>query len=394
VRHVAIVGASLAGVSAAEGLRQRGYEGRITLIDSDSVAPHDKPPLSKGALAGDIEIAATALRPPEWYVDHHVDLRLGTRVTGVDVASRQVRTGDGETIDYDGLVAASGAAARRLNGCCAQPELLHTLRSAADATRLRDGLRPGQHLVVVGGGFIGLEAAATARRLGVEVTVVEAAPALLSRAFPATVGAWFAQLHEDHGVRVELGSTVEEIAVGGCGYKVRLPAETLSADVVLTGIGAAPAVDWLAGSGVRIDDGVRCAPDLSTGVPGIVAAGDLAHWHNAALDETMRVEHWTNAVEQGRHAAGTLLGEREAYRAVPYFWTDQYDAKVRFVGSAAPTDDVALGRPRDGALIALFGRDGVVRGAACINAARHLATYRAAITDRVAWHDAVSSLPD
>jgi NADPH-dependent 2,4-dienoyl-CoA reductase/sulfur reductase-like enzyme len=394
VRHVAVVGASIAGVSAAEGLRTRGYEGRISLIDAESRAPYDKPPLSKGVLARETELEATALRPQEWYDEHDVELRLGTRIGSVDAAARLLRTEDGATIAYDGLVVASGAAARRLSGCCSQPELLHTLRSADDAGRLRDALRPGRHLVVVGGGFIGLEAAATARRLGVDVTVVETAPTLLSRAFPAPVGDWFADLHTRNGVRVELGVQVEEITVGGCGYKVRLSDETVSADIVLTGIGAAPAVDWLAGSGVEIDNGVRCAPDLSTGVPGIVAAGDVAHWHNATLGHDMRVEHWTNAVEQGRHAAGTLLGEREPYRAVPYFWTDQHDAKVRFVGRAEASDDVAIGRPKEGSLVALFGRDGVLRGAACINAARQLATYRAAVNDQVAWHDAVSTLPD
>ncbi|MFI7643939.1 NAD(P)/FAD-dependent oxidoreductase [Nonomuraea sp. NPDC049400] len=393
MRHVAIVGASLAGVSAAEGLRTRGYQGRITLIDAESRAPYDKPPLSKGALAGDVELHATALRPPEWYVENAVDLRLGTRVTGLDDSARQLRTQAGEAIEYDGLVVATGATARRLRGCCAQPELLHMLRSVDDASRLRGALRPGRHLVVVGGGFIGLEAAATARGLGVEVTVVETAPTLLSRAFPATVGHWFADLHQRNGVRVICGTAVEEITVGRCGYKVRLAEETLSADVVLTGIGAAPAIDWLSGSGVELGNGVRCAPDLSTGVPGVVAAGDVAHWYNEALGESMRVEHWTNAVEQGRHAVGTLLGDREAYRAVPYFWTDQHDAKVRFVGRAAATDDVAIGRPKDGSLIALFGRNGVLRGAACINAARELGTFRAAIDDRVAWHDAVSTLP-
>lgn len=393
MRHVVIVGASVAGVSAAEGLRARGFEGRISLIDAESRAPYDKPPLSKRALAGEVDLDAIALRPPEWYDEHAVDLRLDTRIAGVDSTARQLRTDAGDTIEYDGLVVASGAAARRLSGCCSQPELLHTLRSADDADRLRELLRPGQHLVIVGGGFIGLEAAATARRLGVDVTVVETAPTLLSRAFPAIVGDWFAELHRGNGVRVRCDAAVEEITVGGCGYKVRLPDETLSADIVLTGIGAAPAVDWLAGSGVGIDNGVRCEPDLSTGVPGVVAAGDVARWHNEALDEEMRVEHWTNAVEQGRHAAGTLLGDREPYRAVPYFWTDQYDAKVRFVGRADTSDDVVVARPKEGSLIALFGRDGVLRGAACINAPRQLATYRAAIDDRVAWHDAVSTLP-
>lgn len=393
MRHVAIVGASLAGISVAEGLRDRGFDGRISLIDAEARSPYDKPPLSKGVLTGDVELDATALRPATWYDEQAVDLRLGTRIVGVDTTERQLRIAAGGTLGYDGLVVASGAAARRLTGRCAQPELLHTLRSADDAAQLRDALRPGRRLVIVGGGFIGLEVAAAARSLGVEVTVVETAPTLLSRAFPASVGNWVANLHANNGVQVICDTGVEEVTVGGCGYKVRLSEETLTADVVLTGIGAAPAVEWLSGSGVQIDNGVRCAPDLSTGVPGVVAAGDVAHWRNPTFGEEMRVEHWTNAVEQGRHAAGTLLGARDSFAAVPYFWTDQFDSKIRFVGRAAPTDDVALGQSQNGSLIALFGRNGVLRGAVCVNAARQLATYRAAIADRVAWNDAVTTLP-
>jgi NADPH-dependent 2,4-dienoyl-CoA reductase/sulfur reductase-like enzyme len=392
VRHVAIVGASIAGVSAAEGLRTRGYQGGITLVDAESRAPYDKPPLSKGALVGDADPQGIALRPSAWYGDNGVDLRLGTRIAGLDTRTRRLRTDTGEEMEYEGLIVATGAAARRLR-CSARPEDLPTLRSFGDAARLRAELRPGRHLVVVGGGFIGLEAAASARRLGLEVTVVETADTLLSRVFPASIGQWFADLHEDNGVRIVCGTSVEELTVDASGYKVRLTSETLAADVVLTGIGAAPAVGWLANSGLELDDGVRCAPDLSTGAPGVVAAGDVARWHNELFGESMRVEHWTNAVEQGRHAAGTLLGDRDAYRAVPYFWTDQHDAKARFVGRAAATDDVAIGRPKDGSLIALFGRDGVLRGAVCINAARQLATYRTAIHERVPWHDAVSTLP-
>jgi NADPH-dependent 2,4-dienoyl-CoA reductase/sulfur reductase-like enzyme len=392
VKHVAIIGASLAGVSAAEGLRDRGYQGGITLIDAESRTPYDKPPLSKGVLVGDADPEAVALRPSAWYGDNAVDLRLDTRIARLDTAARRLRTDTGEEMEYEGLIVATGAAARRLR-CCARPEDLPTLRSFDDAARLRAELRPGRHLVVVGGGFIGLEAAASARRLGVEVTVVETAATLLSRVFPASVGQWFAGLHEANGVRIVCGTSVEELTVGACGYKVRLTNETLAADAVLTGIGAAPAVGWLAGSGLELDDGVRCAPDLSTGAPDVVAAGDVVRWHNGLFGESMRVEHWTNAVEQGRHAAGTLLGNRDAYRAVPYFWTDQHDAKVRFVGRTSGSDDVAIGRPKDGSLIALFGRDGVLRGAVCINAARQLATYRTAIYDRLAWHDAVSTLP-
>lgn len=387
------MGGSVAGVSAADGLRERGYGGRITILDAGSDLPHDKPPLSKSALAGVTDLAATVLRPAAWYDEQGIELRLGTKAVGVDAGSRQLLLQSGQALGFDGLVIATGAVPRPVRAPGADPRRLHVLRTVADARRLREELRPGRHLAVIGGGFIGLEVAATARALGLEVTVVEAAPSLLSRAFPAEVGQWFERLHRDHGVAIRCASAPQEITVAGDCIKVRLPDATLRADVVLAGIGCTPAVDWLAGSGIRTGDGVLCAEDLNASVPHVVAAGDVVRWHNQAMAEEMRVEHWTNAVEQGRHAASTLLGEHAPYQAIPYFWTDQFDARVRFVGRAAPGDDIAVSRPRDGALVALFGRAGTLRGALCANAPRHLAQYSAAVKERVPWHDAVSGLP-
>ncbi|MDT0276352.1 NAD(P)/FAD-dependent oxidoreductase [Blastococcus goldschmidtiae] len=388
MRHVAIVGASLAGVHAAEALRERGFEGEITLVDREASLPYDKPPLSKNALLDDGVDAELPLRPRAWYDEHQIGLRLGQGVVGLDTAARTLHLNGGDAVGYDGLVLATGSAARPLPVPCGDPSRIHRLRTLEDARRLRADLLPGRHLVVVGGGFIGLEVAATARRLGLDVTVVETAATLLNRAFGPQVGGWIRQVHERNGVEIRCAVALQEISSHGDGFTLRFAeGPTLSADVVVGGVGAVPQTDWLEGSGVDLGNGVRCASDLSTNVPSVVAAGDIAYWHNALFSEDMRVEHWTNAVEQGRHAAGTLLGDREAHQSVPYFWTDQHDAKVRFVGRADAADDLVIEEPKPDALVALYGRNGVLRGAVCVRTPRRLAEYREAIRNRTPWEE-------
>lgn len=389
MRHVAVVGGSVAGVSAVESLRDHGFTGRITLLDGENCLPYDKPPLSKAMLSGE---AVSELHPGDWYDAHGVTLRLGDRVTGVDTSARSLRLATGD-LGYDGLVIATGSAARGLPVPSHQPERIHRVRTLTDSYRLRADLVPGRHLVIVGAGFIGLEVAAAARQAGLEVTVLEAAPTPLHRAFGGQLGQWFARLHERNGVVVRCGVKLREIVHGPGGFVLKFAeGPDLPADVVLAGVGAAPQTGWLDNSGIQTGNGVRCGRDLRTNVPGVVAAGDVAHWHNALFAEDMRIEHWTNAVEQGRHAARTLLGERDDYRAVPYFWTDQYDAKVRFVGRADAGDEIVIDEPKPNALIALFGRGGVIRGAVCVNAPRRLAQYRKAIYDRRPWTDVIGEL--
>ncbi|MFS8497304.1 MAG: FAD-dependent oxidoreductase [Micromonosporaceae bacterium] len=393
MRRVVVVGASLAGVHAIQALRDRGYDGEIVLVGAERDLPYDRPPLSKAALLGTTSFADLTLRPPEWYEQQAVRLALGTAATGLDVARRQVALADGSLVDFDGLVIATGSAARPLPLPCDDHRRLHQLRTLADARRLAEAMAPGRHLVVVGAGFIGLEVASTARQLGLDVTVVEAAAAPLSRVFGEAVGDWFRRLHERHGVTLRCGSAPVAVETSPGGVRVRFGDGTsVSADLLLAGVGAAPATGWLRDSGLDVTDGVRCRPDLGTAVPGVVAAGDVARWHNPLFGEEMRVEHWSNAVEQGRHAAATLLGAREPFRAVPYFWTDQFDAKVRVVGKVDPGAEIAWERQDDTSMVAVFGRDGVVRGAVCVNAPKQLAAYRRAIADRVAWRDVVRDL--
>jgi len=393
VRRIAVVGGSLAGVSAVEGLRERGFDGEITLVDGDGELPYDKPPLSKRALVDDQAYEALPLHPRDWYAELGVSLRLGTKVLGLDAPGKTLHLAGGSVLKFDGLVIATGSAAREVPVPCGQPGRIHRLRTIADSRRLRAELLPGRHLVVVGAGFIGLEVASTARHLGLDVTVVETAATPLNRAFGPQLGGWFRALHERNGVDVRCAVALEEIEAKAEGFTLRFKeGPKLRGDVVLAGVGAAPQTSWLADSGVAVGNGVLCMSDLSTNIANIVAAGDVAHWYNPLFGEGMRVEHWTNAVEQGRHAAGSLLGDRDDYPAVPYFWTDQHDAKVRFVGRADAGDDMVMEVPKPNALVALFGRKGVLRGAVCVNTPRRLAEYREAVSNRIPWDEVVEDL--
>ncbi|MEW1723257.1 FAD-dependent oxidoreductase [Streptomyces sp. NPDC093109] len=392
MNRVVVVGASLAGVSAIDSLRERGFRGDIVLVGAEDRLPYTRPPLSKDALAAGLSEPALRLREREWFDERGVTLQLGEAATALDTRDRRLWLGSETSIAYDGLVIATGSISRRMPMTLSMPTA-HTLRTYDDARLLRQALRRGGHLVVIGAGFIGLETAATARTLGLDVTVVDVMPTPMYR-FGEQVGVWYADLHERHGVRILCSTGVDSLrAAGDRAHVVLDTGETLTADTLLVGVGGIPATAWLTGSAVGFADGVRCEPDLSTGVPGVVAAGDIARWHNKAFDETMRVEHWTNAVEQGGHAAGTLLGERAPFESVPYFWTDQFEAKLRCVGRVSPEDDIAVLRRDEKSLVAAYGRDGTIRGAVCVNAPRQLATLRAAIAERADFREITGTTP-
>ncbi|MGH3451275.1 MAG: NAD(P)/FAD-dependent oxidoreductase [Haloechinothrix sp.] len=387
MKHIAVVGASLAAAHAIEGLRERGYKHDITLVGAERRLPYTRPPLSKESLAGTQDHESLALHPGEWYDEQGVRLMLGSPAVSLDAGARRLVTGDGGTVDYDGLVIATGSRARTLV-LPGSAEPIRTLRTIDDSLRLHENMIPGQHLTVIGAGFVGLEVAATVRQLGLEVTVVEVERAPLTRVFGQAVGSWFRRLHERNGVQMRCGSHLDSLDRTDDAMTLCFRGgERIRTDHVIAGVGAVPAVEWLEGSGVEVTNGVACHPDLRTSVPDVVAAGDVARWRNPLFDEEMRVEHWTNAVEQGRHAAGTLLGDRTPFESVPYFWTDQFDAKVRFVGRARSGDDVIIEREDESSLVARYGRAGLLRGAVCVGSPRLLAKYRAAIAAGTRWED-------
>ncbi|MEU3613764.1 FAD-dependent oxidoreductase [Streptomyces sp. NPDC006872] len=359
MRTVAVVGASLAGLSAARSLRKQGYDGRLVVIGDEFHRPYDRPPLSKEFLAGTLGEADLALETDD--EELAAEWLLGVRATGLDHAERAVRLADGRTLRADGIVIATGAAARTLPGSEGLAGV-HTLRTLDDARALRDELGRGGRLVVIGGGFIGAEVASTAYALGLDVTVIEAAPTPLAGPLGETMGAVVSALHADHGVRLLCG-----VGVKGLSGESRVDAVLLEdgrsvpADIVVVGVGARPCVEWLEGSGVALDNGVKCGADGRTSLAGVVAVGDCANWYDPRAGSHRRVEHWTGALERPAAAVATLLAGGAVEPGVPrppYFWSDQYGVKIQFAGSAAGADSVTVeeGASGDRNVLAVYRR--------------------------------------
>ena len=387
--RVVVVGASLAGLRAAEGLRAEGFDGELVVVGDEERLPYDRPPLSKELLQGRMETEETELRPP---IDGlGAELRLGCRAERLDLDRREVVLRGGERVAFDGLVIATGAAPRTLPGTHEMPGVF-VLRTLDDALELRAELDEEPRVVVVGAGFIGSEVAASCRARGLDVTVLEALAVPLVNALGAEMGAAVSAVHLDHDVDLRCG-----VGVVGFEGTARVEGVGLSdgtvvpADVVVVGIGVAPVTGWLEGSGLELANGVVCDSTCATAAPGVVAAGDVARWHNPLFDEHMRVEHWDNANQQGRAAARTLLGSTEAFAPVPYFWSDQYDRKIQFVGRAAPYDEVAVvnGTVEERAFVAIYRRDDRIVGALSMNRPRLLMGYRSLIAERATWARAV-----
>jgi NADPH-dependent 2,4-dienoyl-CoA reductase/sulfur reductase-like enzyme len=389
MRHVVVVGASLAGLRTVESLRTAGFEGAITVVGAEPHLPYDRPPLSKRLLAGEWEPDRIALRKPDDMGSLDVAWRLGAPAARLDLERRAVVLADGDEVAFDGAVIATGSHARRIPGQEANPDTV-VLRSLDDAIDLRARLvGGGRRVVVIGAGFIGLEVAATARKLGNDVLVIEAGPAPLMRGLGASMGHAVAAVHGDHGVEVRCGVSVEGFIPGAVlidgGWHE-------PADVVVVGIGVTPSTDWLVDSGLTVRDGVVCAPDLSTGAPLVYAAGDVARWHNPLFDEEMRVEHWTNAAEQGAAAAANLLAEDTGlpttpYAPVPFFWSEQYDRRIQFLGRAHADHqvEVVLGSVDARQFVALYGDGERLRGVLGMNMPRQVMPFRNLLLDRADW---------
>lgn len=357
-----MVGASLAGLSAARSLRKQGYDGRLVVIGDELHRPYDRPPLSKEFLVGTLGEADLSLETDD--EDLRAEWLLGARAAGLDRAERAVRLADGREFRADGIVIATGAVARTLPGSEGLAGV-HTLRTLDDARALRDELARGGRLVVIGGGFIGAEVASTAYALGLDVTVVEAAPTPLAGPLGARMGDVVSALHMDHGVRLLCG-----VGVKGLSGERRVDAvlledgRSIPGDIVVVGVGARPCVEWLAGSGVELDNGVKCGADGRTSLAGVVAVGDCANWYDPRAGAHRRVEHWTGARERPDAAIATLLAGGAVEPGVPrppYFWSDQYGVKIQFAGHAAAADSVTIeaGAADDRDVLAVYRRAGV-----------------------------------
>ncbi len=396
LRNIVVVGASLAGLRAVEALRREGYDDRLVVIGAEPHLPYDRPPLSKEFLAGEWEPEQLTLRRQP-YDDLDVDWRLGRRATALDLGARELELHDGERVPFDGLVIATGATPRTLAGT---PPLagVFTLRTLDDALAIRELLEGRPRVVVIGAGFIGSEVAATCKsRRGIDdVTVLEMLPQPLVRGVGPVIGEVMGELHRDHGVDLRCGVTVAGIEGDGRVERVRLGDGTaLEADLVVVGVGVAPETAWLEGSGLTIDNGVVC-DETCLAAPGVVAAGDVARWRNPLFGgELMRVEHWTNATEQGVAAARRLLaGDRagEPYAPVPFVWSDQYDLKIQVVGHVRGDDEVAVvhGSLDERRFVALFGRGDRLTGALGFSRPRQLMQYRRMLAEGTSFADAVA----
>jgi 3-phenylpropionate/trans-cinnamate dioxygenase ferredoxin reductase subunit len=392
---ITIVGASLAGIRAAENLRRDGFDGVITLVGDEAWAPYDRPPLSKQVLAGSMEPERTQLLADDMLAGLELDLHLGRRATSLDVASRTITLDGTDVRPFDGLLIATGAAPRSIPGTEGLAGV-HTLRTLDDALALRKDFEasPGR-VVVVGAGFIGAEVAATARTRGLDVTMIEALPVPLGRVLGDEIGAVCGDVHRDHGVDLRLGVGVAGIDGRDRVEQLRLSDGTVvDADVVVVGIGVTPNTGWLEGSGLTIDNGVVC--DATTlAAPGITAAGDVARWPNARFDEIARVEHWDHANDMAQFAARRLLqsdDEAAPFTPVPYFWSDQYDRKIQLAGRCRPDDrvQVVTGTTEERRFAAIYGRGGRVVAVLGMNRPRHVMQYRKLIIDGASWDDAIA----
>lgn len=394
MKRVVVVGASLGGASTALALRRGGFEGSVTLVGDEVDEPYDRPPLSKQLLSGTWDVARTSLHTKQELADLGVELRLGTRARGVDTTAKAVELADGEQVPYDALVIATGVSPRTLPGA-AEVEGMFTLRTRADALAIRQALDERPRVAVIGGGFVGAEVAAEARRRDLPVTLIEAMPVPLSRGLGERMGEVCARLHVRHGVHVLCGSTVTAVhgdpAVEAVGLS---DGSTVAADLVVVGIGAAPAVDWLAGSGLELDDGVVCDSFCRASAPDVYAVGDVCRWLHPHERRLIRAEHWTNAREQAATVAHNLLNPSvpRAHAPVPYVWSDQYGVRIQVAGRSS--DDVHVvydsGDLEDG-LLALYRAGDQLVGALAVNAAKRLLPYRQLLGRRASWGEALAA---
>jgi 3-phenylpropionate/trans-cinnamate dioxygenase ferredoxin reductase subunit len=373
---VIIVGGGLAGQRCVETLRRRGYDGRITMVCAEPVPPYDRPPLSKGLLAGTSGIESVWLRPEEWYVDNEVELMLGLMGIRLDPVPHLLVVSGGRRLAYDKLLIATGSRARQLPFLRGYRNV-HTVRTIFDVDRLRSQLVPGGRLAIVGAGFIGQEIASTARGLGLEVTMIEAQPTPLAGILGERVGSWFGELHRSEGVEVLTSAMLEGARGNGRVEELVLTdGRSIECDVVVVGVGVAPETGWLEGTGLP-GDGVPVSAGGSTAIPDVFAAGDVAAVFEPRLGRHMRTEHWDSAARSGAAAARTMLGEGEEAPPLPSFWSDQYGLRISYVGHAGIADDHRIeGDPSGRELAVVYEREGAPVAALTIDQPRRLAELR------------------
>ncbi|NDJ87959.1 MULTISPECIES: NAD(P)/FAD-dependent oxidoreductase [Mycolicibacter] len=401
-RTVVVVGAGLAGGTAALTLRSKGFDGRVILVGDEKHPPYSRPPLSKQLIRGEFDIPRTHLRPAALWEKREVEFVLGRAVTEVDVAAHRVVLSDGEPIGYDALLLATGGRARVL------PEQrpvdgVHVLRTIDDALAIREHVGPGKRLLLVGAGFVGAELAASAATLGTQVTALEATGVPLGRGLPAALGEIYGRMHAAHGVDIRVNSTVSEVVPGSGGVVTRLSdGAVFESDAVVVAIGLLPDLTLATAAGLAVDNGILVDEYCRTSGPDVFAAGDIANHPNPILAQRVRVEHWQNAQHQSAIAAHNIAAtdsaDHEMFAEVPWVWSDQYDINLQVTGRPLPTDEVVFrGDPESAEFSAMLLRDGVLMAAVGVNCADDVRVARAAIglglrPDRCALADTSTDL--
>jgi 3-phenylpropionate/trans-cinnamate dioxygenase ferredoxin reductase subunit len=386
--HVVIAGGGLAAQRCCETLRRSGHSGPITVACRESTAPYDRPPLSKEVLAGGMDPGALGLRPAGWHAEHGIELLLGHAAAELRADARELVLADGTTLGYDRVLIATGARPRRLAMLDDAPNV-HVLRTIGDASALRDALSPGSRLIVIGGGFIGQEVAATARGLGVDVTLLEAMDAPLVNLLGHELGTWFADLHRRRGVDVRCGVAAVDARRAPDGSVTALvlgDGRAIECDTIVVGVGVEPVDEWLAGSGIG-GGGIECDADGRTALADVYAAGDVARPYDHHLGTHARSEHWEAAARQGAAAARAMLGFPSPAEPPASFWSDQYDLRIQYLGYAPLGDGLEVdGDPAHDDYGVVWSRDGLPVAALLVGRPRELPALRKLIQQTLEHH--------
>jgi 3-phenylpropionate/trans-cinnamate dioxygenase ferredoxin reductase subunit len=377
-----IIGGGLAGAKAAEGAREAGFEGRIVLAGEEARNPYERPPLSKDILRAEKESDSSQVHESGYYAEHSIELLTGDAITSLDAGAKSAKLASGATIAFDAAVLATGAAPRPLKVPGADLAGVHYLRTVEDSVALHDAIKKASRVAVIGAGWIGSEVAASARQMGAEVVLIEELAVPLHRVLGSQVGGMFSQLHSDHGVAMRLGVGVEKLEGGSAVERVVLAdGRVEAADVVVAGIGVTPRIELAEAAGLTIDNGVVVDENLQSSAPGIFAAGDIANAFHPHFQRHLRIEHWANALNQGAAAGTNASGKAAPYTRLPYFFSDQYDLGLEYVGYATAEDEVVIrGDAGKREFIAFYHRGGVVAAAMNVNIWDVVEDLRAIIT--------------
>jgi len=368
-QRIVIVGGALAGAKAAEEFRTQGYEGEVVLIGSEPELPYERPPLSKTYLRGETKRAEAQVQPAEFYAQHAIELRLGETVSEIDPSQGSVKLADGELVLFDKLLLCTGAHPRQLQSPGADLEEIYYLRTLDDCDRLRERFAKGGHMAVVGGGWIGSEIAASARQLGLGVTLVAEQELPNAAVFGRVVGEFYRDVHRDHGVELVLGDGATAFTGAGSVSGVHTRSgRVIDCDFVVVGVGAVPNTGLAQAAGLAVDNGILVDALLRSSAPNVYAAGDVANAWHPFYEQQVRVEHWSNALNQGPAAARTILGGEEPYDELPYFYSDQYDVGMEYSGRPGPDDEVVFrGSVKDAEFVAFWLHEGQVTAGMNVN---------------------------